>query len=153
VDSLLSSLKSTLEANTTISTLGKTAVRVQIHDPDTPEPEEINAFAVVLSPLRRRRHKVIGGVTFRYLWVRVIAWKKYGRGPEAALTGTGTELGLDDFADAVELALTHSKLSDATLDTPDADEALGEGEYVSGESDGKKGLLGIAYAFAARRRL
>jgi len=121
------------------------------------EPEDLHRFAVVLVPLRRRKYTKLGGIAYRYLWVRVIAWIKYTRKPDEALEGTGTQIGLDQFADAVESALTHSKLGDATLDTPDADEALGEGEYVTGPtasvSGRNAGLIGIAYTFAARRRL
>lgn len=147
MDSLLTSLKETIEANETIAALSN--VRIQIHDPDTLEPEDIHRFAVVLAPARRRRYTRLGGQTHRYLWVTVVAWKKYARAPDQAIMGTGNELGLDDFADAVEEALTHSALGDGTLDTPDADEALGEGEYLSGVD----GLIGVRYEFAARRRL
>lgn len=154
MDSLLASLQTTLEANGTIAAL--TDVRFQIigrreDGGEYPEPTDIHRYAVVLTPASRRRVKSLNGPTCRHLAANVGCWIKVGWEDSDAFKGRGSDLGLDDFCDAVEEALAHSRLGDGELMNPNEEEALGEGEYITAAND--ENLRGVGYPFTARRKL
>jgi len=151
VDSLLASLKSTLQAEATLTTLDNDgSLRFDICKPGHEEPADILRYNVTLVPVARKRYQVFGGRVYRWLEVEVYVWMDADWTDEEVLTGRGTKQGLDDICDLVEAELTHSTLGDNTLMVPTEDEGISEGEYVEGENE-SSGLVGVKYTYTQRR--
>ena len=151
MDSLLSSLRTTNQANATLTALDDDGtLRFSIRKPGQEAPSEMLRYEIVYVPSRRKRYQVLGGRVYRWLEVEIYVWMNADWTDEETITGRGSNPGLDDICDAVEADLTHSTLGDNTLMCPTSEEGIGEGEFVEGP-DETSSLVGVRYTYTQRR--